>query len=241
MIDLHCHLLPGIDDGAQTMDEALVLARAAVGNGIRHCVVTPHMHDGRYSNLRSSLQPEVQQFRHALAVAGIELQVGLAAEVRIGFEVLNWLQAGEVPFLGRYQGRDVLLLEFPHDQVPPGADKLVADGLQPMIAHPERNKHVIRNLEVIRPFVEMGCLLQVTAGSVVGAFGPAAQLRAREMLERGWVHILATDAHSIQWRPPVLAEGRQAAAGVVGEKESWALVRERPWEIARDQFEPQDG
>ena len=240
MIDLHCHILPGIDDGAQNLDEALDLAHAAVANGIKYCVLTPHMHEGRYHNDRSSLQPRLEQFRETLVATGIKLEVGLAAEVRIGFEILSWLQADNIPFLGQHNGRNVLLLELPHDQIPVGADKLtaklIADGIQPLIAHPERNKHVIRNLDAIRPFVDMGCLLQVTAGSVIGAFGPPAQQRSHELLDRGWVHILATDAHNINWRPPNLAQGRAAAAQIVGEEESWALVRERPWEMAKGHF-----
>jgi protein-tyrosine phosphatase len=236
VIDLHCHLLPGIDDGAQNMEEALELAHAMVANGIRRCVLTPHMHEGRYFNDRTSLQPRADHFRQTLDATGIDLEVALAAEVRIGFEVLSWLQAGEIPFLGQYEGRDVLLLELPHGNIPMGADKLtarlIADGVQPMMAHPERNKYVLRDLSAIEPFVEMGCLLQVTAGSVAGAFGPPARQRAIELLERGWVHILATDTHNIEWRPPNLAEGRAAAAQIVGEEESWRLVRDKPWEIA---------
>lgn len=241
MIDLHCHFLPGIDDGAQTMAEALVLAQAAVDGGVSHAVLTPHMHEGRYDNSYTSLLPLLDIFRAELAGHEIPLQVGLAAEIRIGFELLEWLQAGEIPFLGQLEGHDVMLLEFPHEQIPPGADKLMLrlmnEGVLPLIAHPERNKHVIRNLDVIKPFVEMGCLLQVTAGSVAGAFGPPVQMRAREMLEKGWVHILATDAHNIDWRPPNLAQGRAAAAMIVGEQESWALVKDRPWELARKHFE----
>lgn len=240
MIDLHCHLLPGVDDGAQNMAEALVLARAAVDDGISCAVLTPHMHEGRYDNSLTSLTPSLQVFRDELAKHQIPLQLGLAAEVHVGIEVLDWLEAGEVPFLGKYQGRDVILLEFPHGQIPPGADKLmrrlIGQGLLPLLAHPERNKQVIRNLDAIKPFIEMGCLLQVTAGSVVGAFGPQAQTRAREMLERNWVHILASDAHNIDWRPPNLTLGREAAAQIIGQQESLALVTERPWEIAREHF-----
>ena len=244
MIDLHCHLLPGIDDGAVDIDDALDLAHAAVANGIKRCVVTPHMHEGRYQNDRSSLQPRLEQFREILTATGIELEVGLAAEVRIGFEILHWLKMDEIPFLGMYKGRNVLLLELPHDQIPVGADKLIArlisDGIQPLIAHPERNKHIIRNFDAIRPFVDMGCLLQVTSGSVIGAFGPPARQRAHQLLQMGWVHILATDAHNINWRPPNLAEGRAEAAKIVGEEESWALVRDRPWQIAKAHFETED-
>jgi len=241
MIDLHCHFLPGIDDGAQTMAEALGLAQAAVDDGIRHAVLTPHMHEGRYDNSRSTLLPLIDDFQAQLNTHDIPLEVSLSAEVRIGFEVIVWLQKGEIPFLGNYQGRNVLLLELPHGQIPVGADKLteklIADGIQPLIAHPERNKHVIRNLDAIKPFVDMGCLLQVTAGSVAGGFGPQVKQRADEMLQQGWVHILATDAHNINWRPPNLSAGRAAAALIVGEAESWAMVRERPWKIARGHFE----
>jgi len=243
MIDLHCHFLPGIDDGAQTMADALGLAQAAVDDGIRHVVLTPHMHEGRYDNSRSSLLPLMKQFQNELAAQGIPLETALSAEVRIGFEVIGWLRGGEIPFLGEYRGRKVMLLELPHSQIPMGADKLtqklINDGIQPLIAHPERNKHVIRNLDAIRPFVDMGCLLQVTAGSVAGGFGRQVQQRANEMLQQGWVHILATDAHNINWRPPNLSDGRAAAALIVGEEESWALVRDRPWEIARGHFESQ--
>lgn len=245
MIDLHCHFLPGIDDGAQDMADAVRLAQAAVDDGIKRSVLTPHMHEGRYDNVRSSLLPVFREFQAALKVHQVPLETALAAEVRIGFEVLDWLKSGEVPFLGEYQGRNVVLLELPHGQIPPGSDKLaarmLADGLQPMIAHPERNKYVLRELAAIGPFVEMGCLLQVTAGSVAGRFGPPAQQRSFEMLERGWVHILATDAHNVDWRPPMLAEGRAAAAQVVGEEESWRLVRDRPWEMVQGLFEGVDG
>jgi protein-tyrosine phosphatase len=222
------------------MRESLELARGAVANGITHSVLTPHMHEGRYINMRSNLEPHLDKFRQALQEEAIPLQISLAAEVRIGIEVLMWLESEEVPFLGDWEGRKVMLMELPHGQIPPGTAKLVellqGKGIQPMIAHPERNKHVVRQLEAIFPFVEMGCLFQVTSGSVFGQFGPYVQQRAVELLERGWVHILATDAHSMKWRPPNLAEGRAAAAEIVGEEESWALVRDRPLQIAASHF-----
>jgi protein-tyrosine phosphatase len=241
MIDLHCHYLPGVDDGASSAIEALALARAAYENGIRHCLLTPHMHEGRYNNDLASLQPRLEQFRTLLESADLDLVVGLAAEVRFGPEVLDWLRDDNVPFLGSYEGRQVLLLELPHDRVPVGAERLVSvlleKGVLPMIAHPERNKHVIRNLSALRPFVDAGCLLQLTSGSVTGAFGRLVKKRAVEMLERRWVHILATDAHNLDWRPPNLAQGRAAAAEIVGEEESQAMVVDRPWQLAREHFE----
>lgn len=240
MIDLHCHYLPAIDDGSEHLRESMGLARAAVNNGITHCLLTPHMHEGRYSNTRSSLTSHMERFSAALKDQEIPLAVSLAAEVRIGIEVLMWLDNDEVPFLGQWENHKVMLMELPHGQIPPGTTKLVSAlkdrGILPMIAHPERNKHVVRELDAINPFVEMGCLLQVTAGSLLDQFGPIVRRRAIELLERGWVSVLATDAHSLKYRPPNLAEGRVAAAQIVGEEESWELVRDRPWKIAASHF-----
>jgi protein-tyrosine phosphatase len=108
---------------------------------------------------------------------------------------------------------------------------LLDRNIRPMIAHPERNKDVMRSLDKILPFLEAGCMLQVTAGSVAGAFGTVAQRRAFEMLERGWVTVLASDAHNCKYRPPELEPGRAAAARVIGEAAADDLVRYRPASI----------
>ena len=240
MYDLHCHLLPAIDDGAQTEAEALALARVAVANGITHAVCTPHFHPGRFESTLPDTHSRLVAFRAALAREGIPLQVGVAGEVRAGPEVMVWAETGELPVLGRWQGRRVVLLEFPHGSMPPGSDKLVAwllrHDVQPLIAHPERNKDVIRRIDAITPLMAEGALLQVTADSVSGGFGPFAQQRAHELLQRGWVTILASDAHNLESRPPRLEPGRAAAAEIVGEAESWRLVRERPALIAAQHF-----
>lgn len=240
MIDLHCHMLPGIDDGSEHMDMSLEMARMAVEDGITHTLVTPHLHEGRWDNRKADVKAYCATLQAQLQAASIPLAVGYAAEVRIGAEMLAWVANEEIPFLGTWEGENVLLLELPHGQIPPGSEKLtgwlIKQGIRPMIAHPERNKFVLRDLEAIRPFVEQGCLLQVTAGSVAGQFGEPARERAIQLLARNWVTILATDAHSTQWRPPNLSEGRYAASAVVGEEMSWQLVRDRPWAIAQGRF-----
>lgn len=240
MIDLHCHLLPGIDDGAQTLDESLALARAAVAEGITHAVLTPHFHPGRYENTVVDTRARLVELREALVREAIALRVSVAGEVRAGPETMLWAETGELPLLGEYDGMKVILLEFPHGQLPLGSDKLVAwlvkRGIRPLVAHPERNKDVIRRLDAIGPLVAEGALLQVTADAVAGGFGEAAFERARQMLERGWVTILASDAHNLEYRPPRIERGRLAAAAIVGEAESWRLVRERPMRIATPHF-----
>jgi protein-tyrosine phosphatase len=235
VIDLHCHLLPGIDDGPEDLKTSLQLARHAVAAGIRISMVTPHMHAGRYENRAASIRLAAQEFQTVLDAEGIALRIHAAAEVRADHDVLRWVAEGQVPFLGTWRGERVMLLELPHSHVPIGADKLVEwllkQGIRPMIAHPERNKDIMRSVDKLLPFVRLGCPLQVTAGAVAGAFGEAARVRAVDLLGRGWVTVLASDAHNLEVRPPELEPGRAAAAVIVGEAESWNLVRHRPAEI----------
>lgn len=240
MIDLHNHLLPGIDDGAPDLDTALQLARIAVQDGITHLVCTPHIHPGRYDNDRHSIHQAHRLFSEALAQAGIELKVSWAAEVRFGIELMAALTDGSLPLLGQWQGKKVLLLEFPHGEVPFGAERLtqwlLARNVIPLIAHPERNKGIMRSPGKLKPFIEQGCLLQVTASSVAGHFGPTARELAHSLLEQGLVTILASDAHNLQHRPPHLREGMEHAARIVGDTQAERLVKDNPWQIAKAHF-----
>ncbi|GAA5525032.1 tyrosine-protein phosphatase YwqE [Microbulbifer aestuariivivens] len=240
MIDLHCHLLPGIDDGARDLHQALQLARMAVEDGITHCVATPHIHPGRWNNTLGSIAAVFQSFSDALARENIPLHLGMAAEVRFSDEILSMVASGQAPFLGKWLGDNVLLLELPHSHIPAGAEQLIRwlqkQGIRPMIAHPERNKDILRDFARVLPLVRAGCLLQVTAGAVAGDFGEGSQLRAKQLLEEDMVTILATDAHHEERRPPVLGRGRLAAEAVVGESRSWDLVRLNPGCIAASHF-----
>ena len=240
MIDIHCHLLPGIDDGAPDMATALSMARLAVANGIERMVLTPHILPGLYENTRVIIGEALAEFSKALDDEGIQLDVQAAAEVRITPEIRQMLAADELPLLGELNDYKVFLLEFPHSHIPPGSERLIDwlinHDVRPMIAHPERNKDVIRKFEKIVPFVSAGCLLQVTAGSIAGNFGEACQHRSRQMLELGWVTALASDAHNLNHRAPELEPGRLAAAKVVGEAQSWQLVRDNPWSIVSGLF-----
>jgi protein-tyrosine phosphatase len=237
MIDLHCHFLPGIDDGAQTPADGLALAQAAVADGITYSVMTPHIHPGRYENTRSTIEQAFKDFRLALRKARVPLHIGMAAEVRLSPEIVALLSENEVPFLGELDGYRIILLEFPHTQITPGADKLVEwllkHKIRPLIAHPERNQDVIRDLSKIEPFVEMGCFLQITAGALLGHFGRAPQRRALQLLEFDVFKVLASDAHNLEGRRPALREGMEAAARVVGEQAAHDLVNRNPRMILR--------
>lgn len=240
MIDLHCHLLPGIDDGPDSLEQAVSLCRALVNNGITHAVVTPHIHPGRWDNDKSSIEQAYDILTSALSSEPVSLQLAMGAEVRVSDEILGMVLANRIPFLGQWQGKQVMLLEWPHSHIPIGSDKLIEwlikRDIIPMIAHPERNKDVIRRSEKLQPFIDMGCLFQLTAASVVGNFGEGAQVRAHEFLQAGLVTIVATDAHNEKGRKPLLAEARQEIAAMIDEATATLLVHDNPWEIASDTF-----
>lgn len=240
MIDIHCHLLPGIDDGPSTLEESLALARYAVKSGITHSVITPHIHAGRWGNSASIIKAIGLDFKRALLEHDISLQIGIAAEVRIGVEIMEQINSRQIPFLGYWGERRVMLMEMPHSHIPVGVERIVTWLLErniiPMIAHPERNKDIHRDFNKINSLVEIGCLFQVTASSVSGRFGEPSRVRAIQLLERGVVTVLASDAHNVKYRPPSLNGGYAAAAAIIGEDEAMRLVVDNPWQIVKEQF-----
>lgn len=243
MIDLHCHLLPGIDDGADSLEQSLLLAQTAVTNQISHAILTPHIHPGRYKNMRSSIQSVFNQFREAVKAEQIKLQLGFAAEVRLCPEVIDMVEENEIPFYGVYEGYQIILLELPTSQIPLGSEKLIQwlldRHIRPMIAHPERNKAIANNFDKIKPLAEMACLFQITAASIAGLFGARAEKSAIKLLEHDLVTVIASDAHNKEHRPPRLDHGRDAAAKIVGEQQAQKLVEKNPWAIAASQFQDQ--
>jgi len=235
MIDLHSHLLYSVDDGAGNLEESLELARIAVADGIHTVVLTPHIHPGRYKNQSSNLLSKVLKFQGELDAAGVPLQLRLGGEVRLSMESLELILEGEVPFLGSVGGYKIMLLEFPHQMIPVGSqqfiEKLLAMKIRPLIAHPERNKAVMAQPDRIRIFVDSGCWLQVTAGSVAGRFGEQSKQTADWLIRNDLVHVLASDAHNAEHRPPVISDGRDAVATLIGESKAWDMVSVRPAKI----------
>lgn len=235
MIDLHCHLLPGIDDGPETLDQALELARAAVDNGISRAVLTPHLHPERYANQRGNLETAIAQFCAALAAQSIPLQVRLGCEARLCPELLDLLSDDQVPFLGVVDGFRIILLEFPHNMIPVGSAGFVRTLLRmrirPLIAHPERNKAVMASPDKMHEFTDAGCWLQLTAGSLCGQFGVPAQTTACALIDAGHSCLIASDAHDILNRPPQLVPGLKALQARYGTVLADTLALERPFQI----------
>jgi protein-tyrosine phosphatase len=232
VIDLHCHYLPGIDDGAQTLSDSLDLARAAVDAGIHTAVMTPHVHPGRYENTAPTIRKLCAAFQRVLEHQEIPLQIRAGGEVRISSDIIAMVEHDQVPFIGELAGYRIMLLEFPHSHLLLGADKLIkwllARHIRPLIAHPERNKDVMRNVEKIAPFVQMGCLLQLTGASILGQFGKPAQQTAVTIIERGWASVVATDAHNLRHRPPNLDLAYAALVDIGGESLARQLTQTTP-------------
>ena len=235
MVDLHCHLLPGVDDGARTMEDALALASAAVANGITRAVLTPHVYPGVFDNKISTILPTFRRYRAALAAAGIPLEIYLGGEVRIHPDMFQLLAADELPVLGLLGKERVVLLELPDGHIPPGVEVVCRmfckHGIRLLIAHPERNKQVMRDPKRIRRLVDSGCLLQVTAASIVGAFGPQVAACAQHLLVNRLVSVVATDAHNLRHRPPLLKEARDALSRQFGPDLACQLTEGLPGEI----------
>jgi protein-tyrosine phosphatase len=230
VVDLHHHILPGVDDGAPDLETAMQLAALAVAEGIDTIVATPHTLDGVYDVPRAAALDAHARLTTALAAAGITLQIRVAAEVRM-HEGINELLAAAPDVTLDGHGR-YLLLELPHDSVPPALPELLfrlrARGTTPVIAHPERYLAVRKNPRIVATWLELGARLQLTTGSVTGAFGEPIRRCANELLRAGAVHIMATDAHSPRKRPPIVQAAFEAASAIVGEDGARTLLVDNP-------------
>ena len=229
MIDLHCHMLPGIDDGAPDLATSLEMARIAVADGIELTACTPHIYPGLYENNAAAIKQRVTDLQMVFDAEGIKLNLTSGADAHLTPALLGRLKDGTAPTLhgGRY-----FLLEPPHHVEPPRFEdsvfNFIVGGYIPVITHPERLTWIEDNYEVFTRLALRGAWMQITSGSLTGRFGKRAQYWGERMLDEGLVHILATDAHTTRRRAPLLAEGKAAAVKFVGEEEAERLVVERP-------------
>lgn len=209
-IDIHAHILPGLDDGPETAEDSLKMARAYADAGYAAVVATPHVIPGIYENTRDAILREVERLQQSLNRDGIPLNVLAGAEYHLTDRLVSMLQAGELLTLndtGKY-----LLVELPAVYLPAYTPKVLFElllaGVTPIIAHPERNDFLLRHPEALSEMCRNGVLAQVTAGALTGLFG-TAQKRACELFtEKRTAQLVATDAHSPGWR---LHAGVQAA------------------------------
>jgi protein-tyrosine phosphatase len=228
VIDIHSHIMPDIDDGARTLEEAVEMARVAGQDGIKYMVSTPHMFNGLSHNpAPSEILERVAALNAAIGGNGPKILPG--NEVHISHDIADHVKNNRVM---RINQQNYLLVEFPQLTVPVGADelfyKLQLQGVNPVLVHPERNSQIQGQPSIVGKFVERGVSIQVTAMSLTGEFGTAAKNCADILLRHQCVHFLATDCHRTKSRPPILSQGRAAAAVVIGDERAAALVEDNP-------------
>ncbi len=234
--DIHCHLLPGIDDGAKDWDDALAMARIAADDGIGTIIATPHQLGSFGHNRGDDIRQLVNQLQQQLDSASIAIQVLPGADVRIEAEMFARLISGDVLTLADL--RRHVLLELPHElylPLQPVIDELARHGIIGILSHPERNQGILRRPELIAPLVDRGCLMQITAGSLCGTFGPECQQMCEWLLAEGLVHFVATDAHGPRSRRPLMRRAFERVAELTSHEMAIALCGENPAAIANGQ------
>ncbi|MCU0594280.1 MAG: hypothetical protein MUC98_02295 [Desulfobacterota bacterium] len=218
MIDLHCHILPGLDDGSSSAEESLAMARLALEDGIHTIVATPHTSDGVYDVPLAEIIRSVGSFRELLRSSGLALKICVGADIHLCPGMTEKIRKGELGTLndtGKY-----VLLELPPQTLPSGVREeifsLKMAGITPIITHPERHPAILRDMNLLYDFIVMGALSQITAMSLTGEFGQGVRGCSQELLKHRLVHVIATDAHSAENRPPLLSRAAHEAAELTG-------------------------
>ncbi len=245
MIDIHSHILPGLDDGAGDLEEALEMARLAVADGIRVIVATPHLFKYKSGDLdaineKSVILERLDRFRDRLAAEGLALEILPGCDVSLSVDTLRLLAEDRV--LTVNDGKRYLLLELPHFSIPPTLEdicfRLQSLGLTPIITHPERQPLIQESPDRLGRLVDLGCLAQLTAGSLTGGFGRRIARVSRQLVKKGYIHLLASDAHNTRGRPPILSQAVSVLSKLVGPEQARAMVTQTPAKIIKGEPVP---
>ena len=217
MIDLHCHVLPGIDDGSRLLEETLDMARTAVKNNIDTIVATPHTLNGFFVNQWEDVVSLTTTVQKTFDAEDIAITLYPAMEAQVCPEIFTALEKGQAATIN--DNSRFMLLEFPPFSMLPDSGefifKLKLQGITPIIAHPERHLILQNDLKQLYDLVKLGALCQLTALSITGFLGPSVQKSAEQMIKAGLAHVIATDAHSDNERIPALAAAVDRAAEVL--------------------------
>lgn len=226
MIDIHCHILPEVDDGPKSWEMAVEMCRMAAADGITHMVATPHAND-RYHYDRAYLSGVLDQLREKI---GTVPRLTLGCDFHLSYENLERVM--QTPHLYTIGDTNYLLVELSNFSVPLQISdcfhRLGDRGLTPILTHPERNPILQQTPQRVLEWVERGCLVQVTASALTGFWGERPEIIARWLLEREAVHILSSDGHETKRRVPILSSARKVAAEIVGQEVADALVEANP-------------
>ncbi|MBN1804570.1 MAG: hypothetical protein JW837_04920 [Sedimentisphaerales bacterium] len=237
-IDIHCHCLPGLDDGPSQMAQSLALCQALVDDGITAVVATPHQL-GRYSGINEAekIRETVLAVNEQLKNNNINLSVLAGADVRVDERICQLLDADKVLTLA--DGGKYILLELPHEifiDIEPLLVELASKDISAIISHPERHTGLIKNPNTLHKWLEHSCYLQVTAGSLLGYFGTIARGYGWELLSSGLASIVATDSHNLTSRGPCMREAFKHIKEQLGERFAKLVCIENPTRILQGQL-----
>jgi protein-tyrosine phosphatase len=226
MIDLHCHILNGLDDGARSMSDSLAMAEMAVADGITHVVATPHS-SNEFRFDYQEVQRRAEELRREV---GDRLKIATGCDFHLNPENIAALKRNAEPFC--IHQKSYLLVEFNEFAIPPALDNTLYEiqlaGVRPIITHPERNGILRSNPARLEKWIRNGCHAQVTAGSLMGKFGAGALQTSHDWIGRGLVHFVASDAHNVTSRPHKLREAFEVVRGEFGAEKAKALFVENP-------------
>ncbi|GIN62009.1 tyrosine protein phosphatase [Robertmurraya siralis] len=212
MIDLHCHIIPDVDDGPSHISQFLEMARIAVEQGVTHLFATPHHLNGSYENPKNKILQMTRQYSNYLIEEKIPLVLHPGQELRVHREIFQTIEADEMITLDN-QGKYVLL-ELPSTNVPNYLHEVVYElrlrGITPIIPHPERNVKIVEEPELLYDLLSDGALTQLTAGSIIGQFGKKIKLFSEKLIEHQWTHFIASDAHNTHSRGFFLQQAFEA-------------------------------
>jgi protein-tyrosine phosphatase len=229
MVDIHHHLLFGLDDGSNSIDTSVAMAKLAAADGITHIVCTPHA-NGNYAYDPRINAEKTAELRASLADEGIPITLGSGCDFHLSFD--NVTDAKRDPARFSINGLGYLLVEVPDYGLPPGLTEtfyeLQLAGLTPILTHPERNPTLQKDPDRLKDWLRGGLLIQVTADSLTGHKGKQAQSMAHVLLEKRWVHFLATDAHNTTSRPPRIRDAHDLVATRYGASYAHALCLTNP-------------
>lgn len=229
-IDIHVHILPGMDDGPSTLRESLEMASIAVENGTRIMIATPHCLNGIYVNWRKDILSACRELNFALKKHNILLSVLPGSEVRLDPEIINALEKDQLMTMndtGRY-----ISLELPDQFVPQATisfiNRLKNRNITPIITHPERNPAIQHNVKLLSDLISAGALSQITAGSLTGGFGQHALKCSQKIIKLQMAHFMASDAHSPRARPPDLRAAFKNLSSLAGKIQAERIMFEAP-------------
>lgn len=230
MIDIHHHLLPGVDDGSKDMEQTLAMLEMAVADGVTHIAATPHANN-TYHYDRNAHEALLQSVREQMPEhLASRITLGLGSDFHLTYDNVEAAKANPAYF--SINGKGYLMVELPDHAIPRTTPEALYElriaGMTPVLTHPERNKTIQQDINMLKPWMQGGLLLQVTATSLTGVFGKTSQKIAYELMDRNWVHVIASDAHGTGRRNPVLSEARLSVANKYGEETARRLFHDNP-------------